>query len=78
MRLRRMVAGLLLGKLVLQLSSPNFLEKERTSQIETYLTGVVGDVLGREVGGDEPLLDAGLDSLGMLKASQHSPAEHGC
>ncbi|QDZ22808.1 polyketide synthase [Chloropicon primus] len=42
-------------------------ENERTSQIETYLTGVVGDVLGREVGGDEPLLDAGLDSLGAVE-----------
>jgi len=42
-------------------------EKERTSQIETYLTGVVGDVLGREVGGDEPLMDAGLDSLGAVE-----------
>ena len=29
-------------------------EKERTEQVQTYLTGVVGDVLGREVGGDEP------------------------
>merc|ERR1719396_175646 len=42
-------------------------EKERTEQVQTYLTGVVGDVLGREVGGDEPLLDAGLDSLGAVE-----------
>ncbi|MCP4500404.1 MAG: KR domain-containing protein, partial [Deltaproteobacteria bacterium] len=42
-------------------------EKERTEQVQTYLAGIVGDVLGREVGGDEPLLDAGLDSLGAVE-----------
>lgn len=42
-------------------------DKERTEQVQTYLSGIVGDVVGREVGGDEPLLDAGLDSLGAVE-----------
>ena len=49
-----MVAGLLLGKLVCSSAFAKLSEKERTSQIETYLTGVVGDVLGREVGEMNP------------------------
>jgi acyl carrier protein len=42
---------------------------ERVSAIQAQVTGAISAVLGREISADEPLMDAGLDSLGMAEVS---------